>query len=450
MESNRVMKKASLTIWGIIFFSHFLIAQDTSLQNLPKEWTLQDCIAYAKKNNIQLNSLRLSVASAEQDLSQAKYNRLPDVTGSVSQTLVNSKNADPVVGGFQTQASFSSSYGVSSSVVLFNGGYLKNDIRSKQYLLQSAGLTVEETANDITLSITQAFLNILLSKEKIKSLEEVLVTSQTQSKQGQQRFDAGSISKKDFLQFQSQVAMDNYNLVSENNNYRLFLATLKQILQLPSSYDFIVSEPGSVETQEAVLSLSEAQSTAIGIRPEVKNKDVAIKIAETELDKVKAGRLPTVSLRGGLSSGYSNSRDIDYFPQLDNNFYQTIGVNISIPIFSRFLNRTNIAKSKIVIEQAKLDLANTKTVLNQQVEQAYINLQNSQAQYAAADTQLRAARESYDITNEQLKLGAVNMVDVQQQRNTYIQALQSYIQAKYTAILYNKIYKFYTGEPVTF
>lgn len=434
---------------SLLLFVNAVRAQDTT--RLPqKPWSLEDCISYATQHNIQINTLRLSSDAAKLDLQQSRYNRLPGVNGTISQSIVNSNNADPVIGGFQTQANFSSNYGINSSVTLFNGGYLSNDIKSKALSLQSANLTVQETANNITLSITQAFLNILLAKENIAYLKEVLTTSQAQLKQSQDRFDAGSISKKDLLQFQSQLASDNYNLVSATNNYQTNIVNLKQLLQLPTSYDMQVADPQQVEPQQAVIALPNAIAAAQESRPEVKNGEVNVSIAQVELEKVKAGRLPTVTLGANLSSGFSDNRDAKYFSQLNNNFYQSLGATIGVPIFSRNLNKTNIAKQKIVIEQAKLDLLNTKTVLNQQVEQAYINLRNAQAQYVAAEAQLKAAEETYHITDEQLKLGAVNAVDVLTQRNSYVQALQSFVQAKYSAVLYNKIYDFYTGKPVSF
>ncbi|MFT3945743.1 MAG: TolC family protein [Agriterribacter sp.] len=428
-----------------------IYAQDSTLQNLPAQWSLQDCIEYARKNNIQINTLRLNTGSAEQDLLQAKAARLPSVSASLSQSFVNGKKTDVVVGGLTSQANFSGNYGINSSVTLYNGGYINNNITAKQISLQSTNLSVQEAQNDITLNITEAFLNILLAQETITYLEDVLVTSQAQLKQGQQRYDAGSISKKDFLQFEAQTANDEYNLVNAKNNYRLNVLTLKQNLQLPSSYDFKVAIPDSIAVQEMMPDLAAAQDAAQATRPEVKNSALGIDLAKTNLLLAKSGTLPTVSLGANLASGYANlSQDNKYFTQINNNFYQSLGLTVGIPIYSRRVNKTNIEKSKIAIEQAKLALANTKFTLNTQVEQAYINVQNRQAQYTAAEKQMKASQESYDITNEQLRLGSVNMVELLQQKNLYVQALQSYIQAKYSAVLYNKIYNFYTGVPVSF
>lgn len=421
-------------------------AQDSTSRQLPQQWTLQDCLNYASQHNISVNSLRLSAQSSQQDLLQSKAALYPSVSGSVSQSLVNSKDADPVVGGFATQASFSNNYSLNSSLILYNGGYLKNNIKSKDLSVQIANLNVQETQNDISLSIAQAYLNILLAKENQVSLEAVLTTSQEQLKQGQIKFNAGSIARKDLVQLQSQVASDEYNLVNAGNTFRLNTLSLKQLLQLPAGYEMNIVKPDTVAVAQTAPALGNALEDAMNTRPEIKNKDLSVQLAQVELDKVKAGVKPTVSLSAALATGYSNSQQYKYFTQLNNNFYQSLGVTVSIPIYSRRTNKTNIEKSKISIEQARLSLLDTKTTLSQQVEQAYINWQNAKAQYDAAAIQLNASRESYDITNEQLRLGAMNLVEWQQQKSAYVQALQSFIQSKYTALLYSKVYLFYAGN----
>lgn len=425
-------------------------SQDTLPSHLPEKWRLEDCIEYARQRNISLATLRLTTRSTEEDLLQAKAATLPNLTGSVSQSIVNSNNANPVVGGFQTQASFSSSYGLNSSVVLFNGGYLKNDIRSKEFSVQSANLDVKEAENDLTLRITQAFFNILLARETITSLESVLVTSQGQLTQGQQRFDAGSISRKDLLQFQSQVAMDQYNLINAQNTFRLNTVALKQLLLLPSTFDMKISAPDTVLVKEAQPELNDAQQAALQTRPEIKNREIQIQRSQVELEKARASVKPTISLNAGLATGYSDNQSAEYLWQLRNNFYQLLGVSMGIPIYSRRVNRTNINKSNILLQQSRLALSDTKNTLTQLVEQTYINLMNSRAQYDAAETQLKTSEEIYRITNEQLKFGAVNTFELLQQKNAYVQALQAFTQAKYTSALYNKIYEFYMGMPVVF
>ena len=425
-------------------------AQDTVLTGVPAQWRLADCIEYAKQKNITIASLRLSTVSTQEDLLQARAGVLPNLNGTVSQNLVNGKNGNSGTGSFQSQANFSSSYGVNSSLVLYNGGYLRNDIRAKELSVQSANLNVKETENDITLSITQAFFNILLAKEIITTLSSVLETSKEQLQQGQQKFDAGSIAKKDLLQFQSQVAGDEYALINANNTFRLNTVILKQLLLLPSAYDLQVAAPDTIRVREALASLPEAQKAAQQARPEIQNGQLQVRISEIEIEKARAAVKPSVSAGAGLATGYSDNQSDKYLSQLDNNFYQTLGLTLAIPIYNRRVNRTNINKSKILWQQSQLRLTDSRNLLNNQVEQAYVNLLNAQERYTAAETQLRTNEEIYRITNEQLRLGAVTIVELLLQKNAYVQALQTFTQAKYNAALYNKIYEFYMGLPVTF
>jgi outer membrane protein len=431
-----------------LLFSIPALSQDTT--GLPLKWDLQTCLEYARTHNIQLQTLRGDVQLSEQDLLLARAARIPSLSASLTQSIVNSKNANPVVGGFQTQANVSGNYSLNSSWTVYNGGYVRSNIKQSDLFLRSAGLSVEQAQNDITLQITQSYLNILLAKENIVYLQDVLTTSRAQKVQGKQRFDAGSISRKDYVQLEAQTANDEYTVVNAQNAVRQNIVTLKQVLQLPSSFQFDVVEPDTLIAKTTIPSLSEAESAALITRPEIKIGDLGVQIAQAELDKARSGFYPTVSIGAGLSTGYSDNQDnVKYFSQLDNNFYQRLGITLSIPIFSNRINRTNVERSKIQIEQAKLSLLGTKTTLDQAVEQSYIDVLNAQAQFTAAEAQLKASEESYHISTEQLRLGAVNTVELLQQKNLYVQALQAYIQAKYNSILSHKIYDFYTGVPVT-
>lgn len=429
--------------------SHYLAPNsDDSSGKAGVKWTLQQCIDYAKTHNIQLNNLRLTAQSTQQDLLQSRAAKQPSLNANINHSLTNSKNASPVIGGFQTQASFTGNYSASSGIVIYNGDYINNDIRQKTLLVQSANLDVVQNENDIILQITQAFLNILLVKENIVYLQDLLNTSKAQIQLQQTLYNAGSVSRKDLVSIQAQVATDQYNLVLAQNTLRQNTLTLKQLLQLPVDTLFEANVPDSLTAQRMYPALDQAVNTALQNRPEIKNGSLQVDIAELELEKARAGLRPTLSASGSLSTGYSDKSG-PYFRQLDNNFFQQVGLTLSIPIFNKRVTKTAIEKSKIGIAQNEYNLQNTKTVLSQAVEQAYISVQNAESQYDASVVTLQSAQEVYNITNEQLKLGAVNPVDVLVQKNLYVQALQSYIQAKYNTVLYIKIYEFYMGVPVT-
>jgi len=422
-------------------------AQDTMVRPLPVKWSLQDCLDYAIRNNITINTLRLSQRSADQDLLLARAGVQPDLNGSASENLSLQKKVNSTGGYGNRTVTESGNYGLSSTVTLYQGGYIRNNIREKQLLQQTAGLDILQEENDITLNVTQAFLNILLARENIVYLQDLVNTSQSQVQQAQQKYDVGTIALKDLAELKAQTANDKYSLVTAQSVHRQNIISLKLLLQLPSELAFEVKEPDTLIARNLETSLSETQQQALATRPEIKISDRQVDIARTDLQLARSGFLPI--LQGGASIGASHSGgDPGILHQLDNSFYQQIGLTLSIPIFNRRVTRTNVEKAKIQIEQTELNRKNTRNNLALTVEQAYVNVENAQGQYDASVEQLQYTKESYRIASEQLKVGAVTTVDYLIQRNLYTQAYQQYIQAKYNAALNIRIYDFYRGVPI--
>ncbi|MGA9211863.1 TolC family protein [Kaistella sp.] len=427
----------------LVFLNILYLHLDGQNLKYPEVWTLENCIDYAKSNNISISSLRLSKNSASQDLLQAKAAKYPNLNGTISQGLFAlNANSGLHVQGLNTQ-----SVGANSSITLYHDSYIKNNVISKDLSVQLADLSVQESENNITLSVTQAFLNIVMSQENIVALQSLLTTTETQLKQGTQLYNAGSISKLNFLLLQSQQAQDEYNLISAQNNLKTDLVNLKQILQLPTSYHFQITAPVEIIVSNDIKPLEDVQQIAQNQRPEMKYGELNIENSELLLKMTKSSIKPTLSLSGNISTSYSLGNG-NYINQLGNQFYMPVGLSLGIPIYNNRIYKTAIEKSKINIEQAQLDLENTKTVLNQQIEQAYISLQNSLSQYESAEKQMNINEQTYAIVNAQMKLGAIDYVQLQQQKLIYIQALQNYLQAKYTAVLNKQIYEFYTGQKI--
>ncbi|MXV15226.1 TolC family protein [Hufsiella ginkgonis] len=433
---------ARLLLLLLIGLGSAAFAQD-SLKTSPVSWDLDACLRYARENNIRLNNLRLTRQISEQELLLAKSAVLPDLYGSASQSLDYS--------GRRTNGSaigVSGAYGVNSNWTLYRGGFLRTDIRQKDLLLQSSELNVQAGENDITLQITQAYLNILVDKESVIYAGDLVNTSTAQLEQARRRFEAGSVARKDVAQFEAQLANDRYMLTTSQNAERQDKLTLKQILQLPTEYTFDVVKPDTILAAAAVPPVRQVQQFALNNRPEVKSSELGVQVSELGLRKAQTGYLPSISVGAGLGTSYANGTGFGAFRQFDRNFSQSLGINLSVPLFTKRLNKTNVAEAKITIEQATLSLKDTKTTLSQAVEQSYLNVINAGDQFNAAAEQLKYTREVYRIASEELRLGAANIVDFYQQRNLYIQAMQRYIQAKYNAALSTKIYEFYSGVPV--
>ncbi|RFM31400.1 TolC family protein [Chitinophaga silvisoli] len=390
-------------------------------------WDLATCIAFAKKNNIQVNTQRYNQQTAMQNYSLSRSAQLPSVSGSASQYF----QKDLRIGSYIFNAGFT----------LYQGGYLRKDKRQKQLALEAANQSVLVTENDITLNIIQYYLNILLDKEAAVYQQNVVNTSKAQLEQGEQKLAVGSVARKDVTQLRSQLANDEYTLISAENTIKQDLLSLKQLLQLSSEVQFDIATPDTVISQREVPSLATVQEYAFNNRPEIKENQLQIQVAQLGLAKAKSAYYPTLSLSGTVGSSYIND-----LSGLGSGFYQQAGITLSIPIYSKRQNKTSVETARINIGQAMINLKDTKTTLAANIEKYYLNTINAQSQFTAAREAFKYNEEVYNIANQELALGVSNMVEYLQQKELYVQALQQFIQAKYNAALTIKIYEFYYNQ----
>ena len=449
-----LLKKISILIILCLFSFIKLKAQDSTLMGKTIQWNLVQCIEYAKKNNIQINSLRLSQLTSQQEYLLAKAARLPSLSGSATQNFEHSRsnfsrvdNNGNVVGGGGSGIIASGSYSLNSSVTLYNGNYINNTILQKNLAVESANLSILQQENDITLQITQAYLAILLDKENIIFYTDQVNTSQAQVKLEQQRYDVGSVARSALIQLQAQNATDQYALVNAKNTKKGDILTLKQLLVLPSGVNFDIMKPDTITPIDSVTAFHDVEQIALKNRPEVKNGELGVKIAQYDVEKARAGYKPTLTAGASLNSDYLSGQG-SLPTQLNNNFNQQVGLTLSVPIFTKRVVKTQVEEAKIAVDQSQLDLRNTKITLSQNVERAFINVENAKGQYDAASEQFKYNKESYRIASEQLKVGVANTVDFLLQKTLFVQAQQAFIQAKYNELLTLKIYDFYRGIPI--
>jgi outer membrane protein len=445
------MNYCILIFWCISGISFSVTAQ---VSDAVKKWSIETCFQYAMDNNLEINTAKLNELSSIQDVNLAKGSRIPNLYGSLNQNFRNEKTDISGNGDFQNQVVSNGNYSLNSALILWNGNYVNTNIKQKALVSKTYNLIVEQSKNNLILNITQGYLAILLAKENLKYIADLVTTSQSRLKQGEQLYDAGSTAKISVLQLQAQLAADQYLRIQTENAIRQNILLLKQILQLPTNVSLDIETPNDLQVTALVAPLETVQNNAFQNFPEIKVGEMNKEISNLSITKAKANFLPTLTANAGIGSGYSNILNnttyssYSYFTQTGNNFYQQIGLTLSIPILTNRFNKTTLEKAKIGFKQADFNFKNTTLLLSQQVELAYLNATNAQEAYQSANEQLTAVTESYRILNEQYKLGGINAFDLLQQKNQYVQAIQAYTQSKYTAILQQKIYDFYNGTKI--
>ena len=454
-------------------------------------WTLDACIQHALDRNITINQRKLNNELTEINLDQSRADLLPNLSASGSQSWNFGRSVDPYTNEYVSTNVGSNNFSMSTSVTLFDGLQNINSIKKNQIDVQSGSLDLEKTKNDIILSVTQAYLTVLFAYEQVDNALNRIESTISQVERTQKLVDVGSSAEGELFKINSQLASDQYSLVNAENQLSISKVNLMQIMELPVEEEFEIVVPDfDIETIGISFpeSSDEIYAKAMEIQPEIESSELKVASAEQSLKISKGALYPRLSLSGSLSSGYSNARtfrqygdpvseiqevgylqsdpselvvtdrmytpssiiDYGFGDQIRDNLSESVRLNLSIPIFSRFQVKNNISRSKINVETAELNKQNTENQLRKTIEQAYNDLVSTSKNYDAAVEQLKSLERSYNDTERKYELGMVNATDYLIEKNNFENSRYSLTRAKYEYIFTYKILEFYQGNPISF
>ena len=425
-----------------------------SLLSLPmwgqqKLWSLTDCINYAVNNNITVKKTQLGQQTAAINLDQAKSNRLPAVSGNISANANHGSVINQITNNRVNQTTITNSMGVSASMPLYEGNKLNLQIERATLALEQNDLYVKEAQNNITLSVLEAYLQALYQYENIAVAKNTALSSEEQLAQAQQKYENGAIAKIDLIEIETQHANNEYNVVLAKNQYENQVLTLKQLLELPPGTEFGIEIIQKEDVSAPIANKEEVYRQALEQLPTTKIYEKQKELAQKDIQIAKSGFLPSLSLSGGINTGYSDRDTEKYMTQLKNNFGQTIGLSLNIPIFSRYQNKNNVALAQLSESQADLDRKQAEKDLYTKIETAWHNATTRQAQEVASKKARDNAKLAYELAEKKHEFGNLTNTELLVSRNTYLNAEQTYLQNKYMVLLYQQLLNFYQGKEIT-
>lgn len=426
-------------------------------QNI-KKWSLRQCIDYAMDNNIQLQKSKISENVAETELKQAKAGILPNLSGSMTQSLSYrpfQKSSSNFVNGSITSNSSNKtiqngSYGINANWTVWNGGINTNSIKSKQKDLEITRLESMQQANSIQEQITQLYVQILYSSDAVKVNKEINKKDSIAYVQGQEMLKAGKLSRSDLQQLKAAVSESGYAVVNSITQVRNYKLQLKQLLELQPGEEFDITP---ISTDESLVTSTipdkmDVYSTALASRPEIISGKYNIESSELQLKIAKAGYMPTVSLTGGIGDNHMTGTNENFGNQMKYNLSGSVGLTLSIPIFDNRQTKSAIEKAKYNYANAQLDLTDKEKDLYSAIETYWLNATSNQQRFIAAKSNVESQQENNDLISEQFRLGLKDIVELTTSRSSLLQAKQEMLESKYMTLLNVQLLKFYSGEEI--
>ncbi len=419
----------------------FLLACSVMAQESQSyRFSLEDCLRFAVANSYERKSMELAGKSLEATYEQSKQQRLPNLSASVGQNLSNNEN------GWST----SGNVGVGSSVTIYQGGNINNTIEQSRLNVERNEVQLEQYDNQLATQILQSFLTILGNQELLNYQLEVLNTSREQVKQGRVRHNVGTILESDLLLLEAQYYSDSNNVVDTRINIENNLLDLKVLLSMNPTDDLEIVTPNTDnldDLKESLPSEEEAVSLAMDYMPDLRMSDYDIRMAEKSVDMARGNYFPSISANANVGMGV-----LSFDSEGNSKWYgkptESAGISMSIPIYSRGQTKANVKKSRIALEQAQLDYEQSALAVRQTVVQAYRNVISAYNAYKVSQVKENAYSKSFNAYNIQYQYGAITTVELLQQQNNYLNALNSYIQNKYSLLMKRKILDVYMGKQI--
>ena len=446
----------SMKVQGWVKVLPFYLFTLLPLGAQPRQWSLRECCDYAVEHNISIKQQQNQCRKSELDLSTAKNSRLPDLSGSVGQNFSFGRGLTAANTYTNTNTS-STSFGLSTSVPLFTGFRIPNEIKLNQLNLEAATADLEKAKNDIRMQVAEAFVQILYNMEMADVARRQIEIDSAQVRRLEAFVDNGKAAEAELSQQKATLANSRLTSTQAENNYRLSVLTLTQLLELPSPEGFTIERPTQEElnalSQIVIIGPDQIYAEALGVKPEILSQQLRLKGSEHSIKIAQSANYPTLSLGGGLGTNYYTTSGFEsdgFGSQMKNNFSQYISLNLNIPIFNRFQTRNNIRSARIDLENQQLQLDNTKKTLYKEIQQVYYNALNAQEKERSSADAVQSSKDAFQLMQAKYENGKATITEFNESKNNYLKSESDLVQARYENLYQHALIEFYRGKELVF
>ncbi len=430
-----------------LFYIMLALVACTALQ--AKVYTLDECIQTALSNNNQMRLQQNQYAQQEIAYKQARANLLPYVSGSVGQNWVfgRSTGNDNIS---RSQNSAQTSFSVSANLLLWDGLKMKFAIDEAKAAMQAEAANVETVEAEIRLNISVMYLQVLLNRELLAVATTQYEDTQRKVERAEALVAANRLAQGEVYSLQAQAAKEELAKIQAESTLKLSLLDLAQAMELDDFTGLDIAIPTEDELAGELLpSNEEVYQQALQNRPEIRAAELQLAANESALRSAKASYSPTISAGANVGTGYYNISGYEndkFGKQLGDNLSTSVGLSLNIPLFTQMNTTNNLRRTKLNIENAKLQIEQVKKDLHKEIDQAYYNALAAQARQYSALKAERSAAEAYRYEEQKFSAGRTTSYTYYEAKNLYVQAQSERLQSQYDYLFKLKVLQYYKGE----
>lgn len=437
--------------------------------------SLDECVSYALEHNTNVERQRLAEENQRVQLSNSRNSRLPNLNASMGQGwgFGRSTGRD---GTTIDRTSANTNFSVSTSVPLFTGFRIPNQIKSEEYSLKAASENLQLARRNVSIQVVTYYLNALYYRGLVGVQRRQLELDREALAKAQALFETGKRPQSEVAAAEAQVALSEHSLTEATGNETMARLDLMQMLNLDGDVrDFIIQDIEVSETDgELSVNMGTAGTTgnslvsslgasvnpsattslmpsdifeqAAATYPSILAAQYKLESSRYQLKAARSGYMPTLSFNASYSNSYNyiyNMQNMGFRKQVDLNGSEYLGLSLNIPIFDRFQTRNNLRQARLNIESQKLALLEARQSLNKEIQQAYWSAQKSRDNLNSAKKASASTALAYQYEADRYEAGKGTAYDLQQARTRLEKSQQDELQAKYECLMRMKILEFY-------
>jgi len=440
------MTQKTFILFSILWFvlGNALVAQNN--------WSLTRCISFAIENNIGLKQMEVREELATEDLNQSKRNLLPGISASSRAGISFGRSIDPNTNDIVNNEFFNNTYDVGASLTLFNGFRLLNQIEYQKFRKKASELNRLNSIDDLAFGVMNSYFDVLYYQGMLKIAREQVETSAISLKKIEKQVELGMKSKPDLLEMRANFETEELRRIQVENSLKTAMLQLKQRMNLTEETELILDEEQSPIESMGSQKPENLFSSYTQWSPYYQSFETQLKASRKLLAISRSQLYPSINAYGSIGTGYYETtkdeagKTIGFGTQLDNNLSQYLGGSVNIPIFSRWVVRSDIKKAKLEVEQAQNTLDEEKQKLYFEMANNLNDLEALEKEYNQYLKQQEADQLAFQASEKKIEQGLVNVVDFYIAKNRLSNSESQVLKSKLQWEVKKKILDFYMGK----
>ena len=460
-----------------------LFGASAPLKGQSVRYNLEQCIEQALKQNIDVQLSMLSESQAELSMNQAKSGFAPDLSAAAGQFYQSGRTIDRFTNQFVQSTIGSNNFQLQGSVLLYGGGQTQNNYKQAKQNWMASEADLDAVRLSVILQVSGAYVQCLQAQEAENAARNAAAASQAQLDRGQIIHDAGGSNRGVLLGLKAQHANDLAALTAAQNNKAVAIQNLKQLIRLPQ-HQVLETATESLGEINAPFAYTAQQlvDSILYKRPDYRAAKYRMAAAEYGLRSAKGALLPTLSLGGSVSTVYSdNAKSVDgvsvsgfspigrvqgtneiveapkfdyqmstigFADQIQNNFGQSLGMNLNVPIYSGMQRQNQVKSADVNLMRAKLNLDRIEQNVQNEVLTAFNNYQNAEKRYLANKESHELQKQNEEYIKQRFDAGSASYFEYQVALANAQAAYQNFISAKYERAFRRLVLEFYLSPNI--